>query len=265
VDANEMNRGNVMWKKIRYVISFVLCCLVLTGCNDVIDLSDEQSTLIAEYAAELLLKHDVDYEDRVDEGEKALEDLDEQTTEEQLSGDNVTEEATTEALPEDESSLQSDSSSAEEGESTEQILGTESDIAKIAGVQGASITYKDYLVTDQYPATGEEEQYLNLEASEGYQLLVVRFQVTNVTEDMVDVSMIDKDVDYRIVCNGSKAAKPMLTILMEDLNNLETSVKPGEEQEAVLVFQVSDTMKDALDTIELKVNYDGVDNVVKIR
>jgi hypothetical protein len=57
----------------------------------------------------------------------------------------------------------------------------------------------------------------------------------------------------------------MLTILMEDLGNLETSVKPGESQEAVLVFQVSDSMKDAIDSIELNVSCDDVDNVIKIK
>jgi hypothetical protein len=57
----------------------------------------------------------------------------------------------------------------------------------------------------------------------------------------------------------------MLTILMEDLGNLETSVKPGESQEAVLVFQISDSMKDAIDSIELNVSCDDVDNVIKIK
>jgi hypothetical protein len=255
---NEMNRGNVMWKKIRYVISFVLCCLVLTGCNEVIDLSDEQSSMIAEYAAGLLLKYDVNYEDRVDEGEKEIVELDEQTTED-LTSEEQSEEVTTETLSDETEQAE------DEGQSTEQVVGTESDIAKIAGIQGVTITYDDYLITEQYPATDEEGEYIYLDASDGYELLVLRFQVANVTENMVDVSMIDKALDYRIVCNGSKAAKPMLTILMEDLGNLETSVKPGESQEAVLVFQVSDSMKDAIDSIELNVSCDDVDNVIKIK
>jgi hypothetical protein len=255
---NEMNRGNVMWKKIRYVISFVLCCLVLTGCNEVIDLSDEQSSMIAEYAAGLLLKYDVNYEDRVDEGDNEIVELDEQTTED-LTSEEQSEEVTTETLSDETEQAE------DEGQSTEQVVGTESDIAKIAGIQGVTITYDDYLITEQYPATDEEGEYIYLDASDGYELLVLRFQVANVTENMVDVSMIDKALDYRIVCNGSKAAKPMLTILMEDLGNLETSVKPGESQEAVLVFQVSDSMKDAIDSIELNVSCDDVDNVIKIK
>jgi hypothetical protein len=255
---NEMNRGNVMWKKIRYVISFVLCCLVLTGCNEVIDLSDEQSSMIAEYAAGLLLKYDVNYEDRVDEGEKEIVELDEQTTED-LTSEEQTEEVTTETLSDETEQAE------DEGQSTEQVAGTESDIAKIAGIQGVSITYDDYLIAEQYPATDEEGEYIYLDASDGYELLVLRFQVANVTENMVDVSLMDKALDYRIVCNGSKAAKPMLTILMEDLGNLETSVKPGESQEAVLVFQISDSMKDAIDSIELNVSCDNVDNVIKIK
>lgn len=246
-----------MLKKMKSFLICLLCCVVLTGCKDVIDLTEEQSTLIAEYAAGLLLKYDQNYEDRIVEGKREAGTMEEPAATE----DTITEEETEEVKEEEKTKVDQKASA----ESEEPVVGTENDIAKIAGIEGVSITYKDYQVMDQYPATDNETEYVHLEADSGYKLLVVRFKITNTTEDIVDVSLLERAVEYKAVCNGDKAASPMLTILMDDLGTLETSVKPDEEQEAVLVFQISEGMKDALDTIELFVNYNDVRNVIKIK
>lgn len=245
-----------MLKKMKGILVGTCCCLMLTGCNDVIDLTEEQSTLIAEYAAELLLKYDLHYEDRIAEGMREAKKEESTAAEDEAD----TEEAATE---ETEQEIGEETAGHEPAQ--EVSVGTESDIAKIAGIEGVSITYKDYQVMDQYPEADGDSESINLEAEDGHKLLVVRFQIANTTEDAVDISLLDSSIEYRLVCNGSKAADPMLTILMDDLGTLETSVKPDEDQEAVLVFQISEDMKDTLDAIELKVDYNGMENVIKIK
>ena len=127
-----------------------------------------------------------------------------------------------------------------------------------------SITYKDYLITDHYPATDEDGEFLYLEATEGYQLLVLRFNVTDTVEDSVSFSMLDKNVDYKLVCNNKNAANPMLTILMNDLGTMEAVLSPGEATEGVLVFQISDDMQAKLNSMELNVQYNGSENIINI-
>lgn len=246
-----------MLKKMKCFLVGAGCCLMLTGCNDVIDLTEEQSTLIAEYAAELLLKYDLHYEDRIAEGMREAKKEEESTVAE--------DEADTEEAVTEETEQETGEETAGNEPAEEVSVGTESDIAKIAGIEGVSITYKDYQVMDQYPESDGDSESINLEAADGHKLLVVRFQIANTTEDAVDISLLDSSIEYRIVCNGSKAADPMLTILMDDLGTLETSVEPDEDQEAVLVFQISEDMKDTLDTIDLKVDYNGMENVIKIK
>ena len=254
-----------MSKKIKGFVICALCCFVLTGCNDVIDLTDEQSNLIAEYAAQLLLKYDLNYEDRIEEGgERDAEKLDEEASEMMITSEEGKQPVTTETLTTKEN-METVSDTADEEMKEEHAVGTEEDIAKILGLSNVSITYKDYLMTEQYPVTDDDGDFMHLEASDGYQLLVVRFNVMNTTEDMAEVSLIDSSIDYQLVCNGSKVANPMLTILMNDLGTLETAVKPGENQEAVLVFQISDGMKDMLDTIEIKINYNDTYNVINVK
>lgn len=252
-----------MWKKGLSLLVFVFSILSLTGCENVYELTEEESKLIAEYSAELLLKYDLNYDDRISEGKQAEEKMVNEGLEDR------SEAATTEAVTEEnDDMLTTETTENDEvvgGQAdTESSVGTEGDIAKIVGLEGISIQYKDYLVTDQYPAADDEGEFIYLEPTEGYQLLVLQFNVQNTSEAAVDVSLMNAGLDYRLVCNGVKAAKPMLTILMEDLGTLETTVNAGEEQKAVLVFQISKDMKDQLESVELYINYNAMDNVIEI-
>ena len=243
-----------MMKKWLSLLMLSTCLFFLAGCNDVKDLTDEETKLIAEYAAGLLLKYDVDYVDRIAEGDKAAQEMTAEVSTEQEDTQEVTTEEQNQNVRD-----------TEEGASTEErTVGSEGDIAKIAGIAGVSISLKDYQIVDRYPEAEEGDAVVGVEAADGCQLLVIRFQVQNITEDVVDVSLMDKQLDYHIVCNGTNAANPMLTILMNDLGTLETSVQPGEKQEAVLLFQISDSMKEQLESMELYINYNDMDNMIEI-
>lgn len=247
-----------MPRKIVCFIFFIFCGGMLSGCNTVVDLTKEETELIAEYAADVLLKYDVNYIDRIDEGEKKIEETAD------TKDLNTTEEGTTAQMPDTEEAAkdQTDTESSKDNKEPEISSGSEKDIAKIAGISGASITYKDYLITSRYPE--KEDDPVFLEAPDGHQLLVVRFDVTDITKEAVAVSLIEKEIDYSIVCNGTKAAKPMLTILLNDLGTLETTIKPDENQEAVLVFQIADDIKDNLDSVQLKVTCNNTEHIIEV-
>lgn len=245
-----------MHKKILKTAMLIGCSMMLMGCDRVVDLTENESKLISEYAASMLLKYDLNYTDRIKEGEEAEQEREsEVTTQEVISTETTSEEVLAEGEMESVSS---------DDETTAAIVGNEKDIAKIVGMNGVSITYKDYEITKQYPAQNEDGKFIYLEASEGYQLMVLHFDVLNTSKSKKNISMMNKDIDYRIVCNGNKAADPMLTILMEDLATFETNLNPEENQDAVLVFQIADNMKDALETIDLKIHFNGTDNVIGI-
>lgn len=251
-----------MWKKGLSLLIFSLCILSLTGCENVYELTEEESKLIAEYSAELLLKYDLNYVDRINEGKQAEEEMATEALEE--STEAVTEENEDMLTTEETGKNDTVSDHTDTEPEEEAPVGREEDIAKIAGMEGVSIQYKDYLITTQYPAADNEGEFIYLEAAEGYQLLVLTFDVKNTSKSAVDISLIDKELDYRLVCNGAKAANPMLTILMEDLGTLETTVNVGEERKAVLVFQISEDMKEKLESMELYINYNDFDNVIEI-
>lgn len=268
-----------MSKKYVSLILLLVIAFSVTGCNDVIELTDTESTLIAEYAADLLLKYDVNHNDRLYSGEKEEQEMLEEAEEDELNGiaSTITEEASEEQLEETSTEAEDnngrnlnsnidDISSMEDDNVTDDSssAGSESDLAKILGIDGVSITYKDYLITDHYPATDADGEFIYLDATEGYQLLVLRFDINNTSSESASFTMLDKDVDYRIVCNNKNAANPMLTILLNDLGTMEAVVSPEESEEGVLIFQISNDMKDKLSSMFLKVQHNGTENIINI-
>ena len=94
--------------------------------------------------------------------------------------------------------------------------------------------------------------------------MVLRFNVANETKEPITISLLNKEIDYRVVCNGNLAAKSLLTILLNDLGTLETTVSPDKDEEAVLVFQIADDIQSNLDSVELKMNYNNIENTIMI-
>ena len=249
-----------MLKRFFSLSLLILCGILLTGCNTVRDLSEDETRLIAEYAASVLLKYDINYTDRIDEGDRALESKNGEESEEQSTQEAVTTQEDTTGVAETEG----DNAGKEQDTKQEASVGTESDIAKIAGINNVSITYKDYLLTEEYPTGEESGEAVSLQTEEGHQLLVLQFQVACTSDSPVDISLLDKAIEYQVVCNGNLAAQPMLTILTEDLGTLDMTVKPDEKGNAVLVFQIADDVKEKLETIDLKIHYNGTDNMITI-
>lgn len=255
---------------------FRICCLllcivfVLSGCGSTIELTDEENRLIAEYAAEMLLKYDANYDDKyyydeaIDVNTTEIQNTTETTTETSTEDTSATTEepTTTESTTED----SNDTTEDNQGQSDPPVsVGSETDIAKIVGVDSVSVKYNKYLLVDRYPALDQEGAFIYLEAPEGKKLMVVKFDVTNITGESVDFDLFDYDVGYKIVVNDKKTAKPLLTILMDDLSTFDATLLPNSTQNAVLVFQISDNMVSQIETVKLRVNYNNEENVIDIQ
>ena len=197
-----------IWKR-RLLAGLIACGIfVTTGCGQVIDLTDEENHLIAEYAAELLLKYDRNYDTRYNPDE--LEDTTETMTET---------DATTEAT-------------------TEVVTTTE--------------------------AATTDGMYIEVQAPEGYKLLVLKFEVENKTNEDQAVDLYNKDVNYNIVVDNSRTTKQMLTILADDLYTYDKTIQASSREEAVLLYTVSDSVANKWTDLKLQIKYGGTSAVLQL-
>lgn len=250
-------------KRIGCLLVIVMMMAGLAGCGR--ELSTEENRVIAEYAVDLLLKYDKDYQSKYMSTEN---EPDTTVTTESQTGE-VSTEATTEVTTEAASDTTAAENTTEAG-SEEPTLspsddGSVQDIAEIAGLDGISIQYNRCMFLDRYPSIDQDGAFIYLEADKGYKLVVVKFDITNKTSEDKMVDLLNTDLSYRLVMNQSKAAKPMLTILMDDLGTFSATVPADSEQSAILVFQMAEGLVDKIERLDIRVTYQNEEHTIPIQ
>ncbi len=259
-----------IWK--RRLLAGLIACSVFatTGCGQVIDLTDEENHLIAEYAAELLLKYDRNYDTRYNPDE--LEDTTETMTETDATTEATTEVvATTEAATTEQdvpAGGQTTQAQPETDEAVKEDIGatvdSDFDIAAFVGESRISVRYAYYMVVDSYPSYDQDGMYIEVQAPEGYKLLVLKFEVENKTNEDQAVDLYNKDVNYNIVVDNSRTTKQMLTILADDLYTYDKTIQASSREEAVLLYTVSDSVANKWTDLKLQVKYGGTSAVLQL-
>lgn len=261
-----------IWKR-RLLAALIACgVFVTTGCGQVIDLTDEENHLIAEYAAELLLKYDRNYDMRYNPDE--LEETTETMTETDATTETTTEAettTTTEAVT-TEQDVSVDGQTTQVQPSTDEAVkedigatvDPDFDIAAFVGENRISVRYAYYMVVDSYPSYDQDGMYIEVQAPEGYKLLVLKFEVENKTNEDQAVDLYDKDVNYNIVVDNSRTTKQMLTILADDLYTYDKTIQASSREEVVLLYTVSDSVANKWTDLKLQVKYGGTSAVLQL-
>ncbi len=206
------------------VILLCLCVGIfgLTGCAENKNLTEEQQDIIAEYSAGILLRYDDSYSQRLE----AEEPIPEETSGEQPAP------ATPTPTPE--------TQTGESGGTEEVVTENEVPLEKLYGVDGFKVTYKSYKICREYPK--KADMYM-ITAPEGYRLFVVRCQVKNTTTKTLKVNLMKRKIGYPLTIDGEEYAPTIAIQKNGGLNNLKTTLKANASEEAILVYNVPDTLK----------------------
>ena len=243
-------------KKKFVICGMIILSLFTVGCEKTIELTDEENHLIAEYAAELLIKYDRNMNYKYDSSDVVV-----LTTEAVTTEDKTEQEADISTSTDAEQTATDAETSAAKSEEFDKTF----DIASFAGEENISIKYSDYTLTDRYPSYNQDGMCIEVEATEGYKLLVLNFDVVSNSEQEQYVDLYDDNLEYSIVINDTKSAKQMLTILMDDLYTYQETIEAGTRHEAVLLFQVSDAVADDIKGLKLKVTRGDEEKIIVLQ
>lgn len=217
----------------------MICCIFLSGCTTDIAINDEQSDLIAEYTAGILLKHSNVYNDKYVEPE----------TEEETTTEIETQ--TPEVNPEDETTTS-------ENETTKEF----SDVFNVAdamGLKGITIHYKDYTINSEY-----EQHYLALPTQEGYVYLVVNFTLENTTASDIIANTDSKSTIFRATINGNKKYNNYGPTYANDLSGLsDFTIAAGEKTDVIVVFLIESDIAEKITTLNLSLLSGGQGLTIK--
>lgn len=242
-------------KKAAIVCTAVLSSVImLTGCGNTIpEMTKEQENMIAEYAAELLLKYDKNYVSRVVDTTEYHEELARIAEEERKAQ---------EAAAAEQARLEAEAAAAAQeangGSANRMEVQTVASVEEFYQIQGVTIQYNGYGVYDSYPEQTEgEDLFFSLDATAGNKFLVLFFDVTNVSGAEMEFNMIDLSPKFRISVNGSANKVPMLCSLPEELLTYKGMIGAGETTRTVVLVEIPAQGSESINSLTLTLRGDA--------
>lgn len=217
----------------------ILAAVLLSGCGDVMpNLTQEETDLITEYAVNVLLKYDKHHKSRLVD-----------TTAYDTAAEEVTEEIP-EEIPEEEPQQENPANDTEVIDVSHDVeTALPTTIEEYYGIEDITFRYLGYDLMQSYPSGGSEENmFFSMDATEGSQLLVIRFMASNVSSTDKTLNMIDCGARFRVSVNGGVAKSVLTTMLLDDLQSYNDVIPAGYGVELVSIVEVPQS--ESVGTIE---------------
>ena len=215
-------------KKGKIIGVLAVSACMLTGCIDSMpDMTEEQSELVAEYAADMLLKYSPNYHYRIaDEEEVASAEAEMETSQEEETMQE-------ESQPSQDLSQTGSGETVSVGAETSVEDGSEYDLAAFFGMDQFSIMYASCEITDAYP-NAESGVGFSVTAPQGYNLLVLHFDVENLGEEAAQCDLFDQISKVTVNVNDAGYVQALGTLLTNDLTTYMEDIPAGEVADADL-------------------------------
>ena len=208
-------------------------CILLSGCGNAIpELTEVQQNMITEYAVGTVLKYSANYDDKI-----MRRDI-EQT--EGLQVEAVIQEEQ-EVVEESTVELQSPEV-GEDDRSDNPIVSANEPIAiqtldGFLSLDGFKVEFQGSELCDAYSGEGDEAIAFELKANEGKRLLVLKYLVTNMTEQEQQFDVLSQNVKAKIAVAGNNRSA-LLTMLENDLLHADTIVGAKESGTFVILAEI---------------------------
>lgn len=243
-------------KKGKIIGVLAISACMLTGCIDSMpDMTEEQSELVAEYAADMLLKYSPNYHYRIaDEEEVASVEAEMETSQEEETMQE-------ESQPSQDLSQTGSGENVSVGAETSVEDGSEYDLATFFSMEQFSIRYASCEITDAYPKA-ESGAGFSVTAPQGYNLLILHFDVENLGEETAQCDLFDQINNVRVNVNDAGYVQALSTLLTNDLTTYMEDIPAGEVADAVVAVPVEQTDLDEIQTAVMRITTQ--DSVVNI-
>lgn len=226
-----LERGDTDVKKASVLLCSVAAALLMTGCATVPDLTQTETELISEYAVGVLLKYDKGHGRRL--VDTTGYELAEET--EELEPELPVEEIPEEPEPESEETTEVVDVSQDEEETQPAI----SSVEAYYGIPNIMISYTGWEMADSYPPQAEDATpFFSMDASEGMQLLVLKFNAQNLTGEDQTLNMMGYQATFRISVNGEASRGALATMLVNDMQTFDSVIPAGSSVDMVSIVEV---------------------------
>ncbi|MDE6218825.1 MAG: hypothetical protein K2G51_00030 [Lachnospiraceae bacterium] len=249
-------------KKGKILGLLAMSAVLLTGCVDSMpELTAEQSDIIAEYAAGLLLKYSSRYDYKIVSEEEVAAAI---ASRQEISEPETQQEQETVELSDD--IIQSEvtpESPAEEPEEINQVqLVADLDFAAELGIDDLIIRYQSFEICDSYP---QNNSGFGVSAVQDKKLLVMHFDLEGLPEEDIDCNLLDYDIRMRVNINDTTSAVVLSTMILNDITSYVDVVHAGDIVDVVAVAEIDDMAEENIQTLTLWASANGQSCTVKLK
>ncbi|WP_456057052.1 DUF4352 domain-containing protein [Agathobacter sp.] len=220
--------------------------ITLTGCGtQLYDMTDAEQSLIANYSAYVVAKHNIYQQDGMTNATEDTEKVDEVSPDNSHSQDNKTSEAGND---------KNSNSQKEPAASQEKKVS----LAEATGYGSLDITYNGATESDVY----NEGSYYSMTAGSGNTFAVMKFTLKNPTGEDINVDMFGNARTYKATFPDGKEYTAEGTFLTYSLNTFQGTVKAGGSVDVVLLFKIPQGT--ACDNITMSVIKDNEKSLIEL-
>lgn len=216
-------------KKANVLLGSVAAALLMTGCATVPDLTQTETELISEYAVGVLLKYDKGHGRRLVDttGYDLVEET--EVPEPEPPVEETPEEPELEETPE----------VVDVSQYEEAAQPAVSSVEAYYGIPNIMISYTGWEMVDSYPPQAEDETpFFSMDASQGMQLLVLKFNAQNLTGEDQTLNMMGYRATFRISVNGEASKGALATMLVNDMQTFDSVIPAGSSVDMVSIVEV---------------------------
>ena len=262
-------------KKYRILGVLAISAVMLTGCIDSMpEMTSDESDMVAEYAAGLLLKYSPNYNYMLVSDDELAAALNQRALEEQLlaaetqqedeeeAGEEKTQEQQT---PNAETPTEETSEEAVEETPVQMLVDSSTDLVMELGLaEQVSLRYQSFEICDSYPK--EAKGYSGIDAAEGKKLLVMHFDLENDTADKVDCQLFDYSMRLRVTINDSVTRSAEETpLLPDDMLSYSGTLEAGEKTDVIAIAQIEEMSDSDIASLMLQISSSDNSCSIKIR
>ena len=223
--------------------------ITLTGCGTKLyDMTDAEQSLIANYSAYVVAKHNIYQQDGMT---NATEDTEDTEKVDEVSPDNshLQDNKTSEAGNDKSSNSQKEPAASQEKKVS---------LAEATGYGSLDITYNGATESDVY----NEGSYYSMTAGSGNTFAVMKFTLKNPTGEDINVDMFGNARTYKATFPDGKEYTAEGTFLTYSLNTFQGTVKAGGSVDVVLLFKIPQGT--ACDNITMSVIKDNEKSLIEL-
>ena len=251
-------------KKGKVLGLFAMSAMLLTGCIDAMpELTAEQSDIITEYAAGVLLKYSSNYNYKIADEEEVLAAMAARQEAAEPETAAETEPETDIVQAEGEANQNTSPTEAETETEAEQIqFVADLDFAAELGIDDLIIHYQSFEICSAYPG---DNTGFSVDAAQGKKLLVMHFDMEGLPEEDVDCNLFDYEIKMRVNINDTGSTSVLSTLIPNDLGTYMDIVPAGEIVDVVAVAEIDDMTAEEIQTLTLHAASNSQSCTVKLK